>query len=209
MVIPSLPTLPGLSFPVKKKPAFATIVHRAVAGNSTRQSPQPYPIYRFDLPFEFLRAADAFQEIQTLMSFYESRLGQGLPFHFNDPDDNHIAGQTIGIGDGVTTDFGFVRAIVNNAVPIQDAIGATTTVYKNGVATGPGDTTQLLTSQYGTFYGIRFVVPPAVGAVITADFSYNWLCCFDEDELEFSKFQYLNGKGLWEAKSVKFSSVPQ
>lgn len=206
MAIPSFPVLPGLSFPVKRTPTFSTIVHKSVAGTSTRQSPQPYAIYAYDLPFEFLRADNATLEIQTLMSFYESRLGKGLPFHFSDPDDHAVVGQTIGLGDGVTTQFGFVRAMVNAIVPIQDADGTSISVFVNGVNTPVG---VLLTSQYATIYGVVFAAAPAVGTVITASFNYNWLCCFDEDVQEFSKIQYLNGRGLWESKSIKFSSVPQ
>jgi uncharacterized protein (TIGR02217 family) len=210
MAFPTFPTLPGLSFPVKRSPTFQTIEHKAVAGNSTTQSPQPYAVYSYDLPFEFLRADNATLEIQTLMSFYQARLGKGLPFHFNDPDDNQVTGQSLGVGDGTTTDFGFVRTMVGVADPIQDAIAAGLVVYINGIAQPLTTGYSILsTSNYGTNYGIRFVVPVVAGRVVTADFSYNWLCRFDQDAQEFSQFTRLNGKGLWEAKSVKFSTVQQ
>lgn len=210
MVIPTFPTLPGLSFPVKRTPGYATIEHKAVAGNSTTQSPQPFSIDAYELPFEFLRADNVLLEWQTLMSFYKSRRGKSLPFHFNDPDDNHVAGQTIGIGDGVTTDFAFVRTMVSAVDLIQDAVAAGLVVYVNAVVKAtPADYTLLTTTQYATNYGVRFAVAPAAAAVITADFSYNWLCRFDQDAQEFSKFQYYQGSGLWEAKSIKFSTVLQ
>lgn len=206
MAIPTFPTLPGLSFPVKRSPSFQTIEHKAVAGQSTAQSPQPFPIYRYELPFEFLRADNATLEIQTLFSFYTARRGKALPFHFNDPDDNAVVGQVLGVGDGVTTDFALIRTMVNNIDPTQDAVAATVVPALNGVITA---ITGLFTSQYGTLYGIRFAPAPGVGVVVSASFSYNWLCRFDEDVVEFSKFQYLNGKGLWESKAVKFSTVLQ
>ncbi len=210
MTIPTFPTLPGLSFPVKRSPSFQTIEHKAVAGNSTTQSPQPYAIYSYELPFEFLRADNVTQEIQTLMSFYQARLGKGLPFHFNDPDDNQVTAQQLGVGDGATVNFGFVRAMVGVADPIQDVIAAGLNVYINALLQTLGvDYTILTTTNYGTNYGISFAVPPVAGRIVTADFSYNWLCRFDQDVQEFSKFQYYNGSGLWESKSVKFSSVPQ
>lgn len=208
MAIPTFPVLPGLSFPVFRKPSFATIEHKAVAGNSTTQSPQAYPLYSYELPFEFLRADNFTLEVQTLMSFYTSRKGKALPFHFSDPDDNAVVGQVIGIGDGATTDFGFVRTMVSAIDPLQDVTFAT--VYNNGVPQVFGvDFNNLYTTQYLTNYGIRFAVAPAAGRVITSDIIYKWLCRFDEDQAEFAMLQYLNGKGLWEAKAIKFSSVLQ
>jgi uncharacterized protein (TIGR02217 family) len=206
LAYPTFPTLAGLSFPVKRSPTFQTIEHKAVAGNSTTQSPQPYAIYSYDLPFEFLRADNATLEIQTLMSFYQARLGKGLPFHFNDPDDNEVIGQALGIGDGVTTDFALIRTMVGIADPIQDAIPGFAP-YVNGVIVA--GCTPLTTSNYGTIYGVRYPAPPAVGATVSVDMNYNWLCRFDQDAQEFSQFTRLNGKGLWEAKSVKFSTVQQ
>lgn len=210
MAILTFPTLPGLSFPVKKSPAFSTIEHFTVQGGSTTQSPQPYANYKFELPFEFLRADNATLEIQALMGFYAACLGKATPFHFNDPDDNSVTGQGLAIGDNVTTDFPFVRTMGQNVDPIQDVIAAGVNIYKNGALQTLTTAYSILsTAQYGTNYGIRFVAAPAAGTLITADFNFNFLCRFDDDALEFSKFQYLNGKGLWESKSVKFTSVPQ
>lgn len=207
MDIPTFPILPGLSFPVKRLPSFQTIEHKAVAGNSTTQSPQAYPAYSYDLPFEFLRADNFTLEVQTLMSFYTARKGKGLPFHFRDPDDNFVLGQVLGIGDGATTDFALIRTMVSNVDPIQDATPGTLTPYLNGVVSiGAGG---LLTSQYGTMYGVRFPVAPAAGVIVSADFAFTWLCRFDEDQAEFAMLQYLNGKGLWEAKSIKFTTSLQ
>ncbi len=210
MIIPTFPTLPGLSFPVKRSPTFQSLEHKAVAGNSTAQSMQPFATYAYDLPFEFLRADSITLEIQQLMSFFQGRRGAALPFRFNDPDDNQVAAQQLGLGDGVTTDFGFIRTMVNVADPIQDVVEAGLVVYVDGVPVAtPADYSLLTTTQFGTIYGLRFVVAPADGLPITADFSYNWICRFAADVQEFSKFQYYNGKGLWESKSVKFSSVLQ
>lgn len=210
MTYPTFPVLPGLSFPVKRSPTFQSTVHKAVSGVSTRLSTQPFAIYSYELPFEFLRAADAYAEIQALMSFYVNRQGQALPFHFNDPDDFSIVGQTIGVGDGATKNFGFVRTMGTAVDLVEDAIEAGAVIYVNAVPLIAGtDYTFLHTDQYQTTYGVSFTNAPANGAIITADFQFNWLCCFDQDSQEFSKFQYLNGKGLWESKSVKFSTVLQ
>lgn len=207
MAIPTFPVLPGLSFPVKRTPSFATISHRAVAGQTTTQSPQPFAEYAYDLPFEFLRADNVTLELQQLFSFFTARRGKALPFHFNDPDDNQVVAQSLGVGNGVTTDFAFIRTMSFNADPIQDVTSAGLVVYLDGVATVAFST--LTTTQYGTNYGIRLNAPPAPGVVITASFSFNWLCRFDMDAADFEMMQYYNGKGLWEARSIKMRTVLQ
>jgi uncharacterized protein (TIGR02217 family) len=211
MAILTFPTLAGLAFPVNKTPAFSTIEHFSVQGGSTTQQPQPFAKYKYELPYEFLRAANPQFELQTLMGFYQACGGKANPFHFLDPDDNAVVGQALGIGDGGTTSFAFLRTLASLVVdPIQDAIAAGMNIYVGGVLKAtPADYTLLSSSQYATLYGVHFTVPPGVGVAVTADFSFNWLCRFDDDAVTFAKFSYLNGSGLWEAKSVKFTSVPQ
>jgi hypothetical protein len=65
--------------------------------------------------------------------------------------------------------------------------------------------TTLASAQYSTIYGVNITPAPSVGQLIQADFTYNFLCRFGADSLEFSKFMGL----IWEATSVKFSSVIQ
>jgi uncharacterized protein (TIGR02217 family) len=202
MTILTFPTLSGLSFPVKKTPMFQTISHRSVSGVSTSQSPQAFAIYAYELPFEFLRSDNVNLELQTLMSFFQACRGRGSPFHFNDPDDNAVAGQGLGIGDGVTTDLALVRTMGTVVDPIQDAIAADMTVYVDGVSV---PFTALTTAQYGTIYGVSLAAPPSVGQIVSADFNYNFLCWFDGDAQDFSKFM----NKIWEATSVKFSSKLQ
>ena len=210
MTLLTFHTLTGLSWPVKKTPKFQTIKHTSVAGSSTMQSTQPYAVYAYELPFEFLRSDNVNLELQQLMSFYQRARGMAGVWHFSDPDDNAVVGQQLGLGDGTTTDFGFVRAMSVVVDPIQDATAAGLNVYDNGVLVTLGaDYSILTTSQYATNYGVRFAVAPAIGHAITADFAYSFPCSFDEDSLEFSKFMALNGKGLFDSKSVKFTSVLQ
>jgi uncharacterized protein (TIGR02217 family) len=204
-MISAFPSLAGLSFPVKKTPNFQTISHVSVSGVSTAQSTQPFANYSYELPFEFLRSDGFNLELQTLQGFYQACRGMALPFHFLDPDDNSVSLQGIGIGDGVTTAFALARSMVSVVDPMQDVDPASITVFVNGVSV---PFTNLTTSQYGTVYGVNITTPPAAGAVITATFTYKFLCRFTEDTLEFSKLFYLGGKGLFSA-TVKFASVQQ
>lgn len=209
MAIPTFPTLPGLAFPVKKTPTYQSIIHKAVAGQSTAQAPQPFATYSYELPFEFLRADNVNLELQTLLSFFRACAGQVNPFHFFDPDDNSATGQTLGVGDGVTTQFPLLVSSIFDIDPIQDAIAAGMAVRVNGVS---APFTTVTTAQYGTIYAVNVTTVPPVGQLVVADFTYNRLCRFDQDTIDFSKFgkfSAANDAWLWEAKSVKFSSVLQ
>lgn len=212
MALLTFPTLSGLSYPVKRSPRFATIEHTSITGVASTQSPQPYAIYDYDLPFEFLRSDNATLELQQLMSFYTALRGKANPFLFDDPDDDTVTDQQIGQGDGVTTDFGFVRTRSNDIEPVQAADAGGLVVKVNGVTkTLTTQYTILTTAQWATNYGVRFTAGnvPTPGQPVTATFTYKWLCRFSDDAQEFSKFMLLNGKGLWEAKSVRFHSQPQ
>ena len=208
MTIPTFPTLNGLTYPVQRSPGFKTIEHESVSGVSTTQSPQAFAIYSYDLPFAFLQSDAGHLDLQTLMSFFQAAKGKSIPFHFNDPDDNTVTAQSLGTGDGTTTDFGLVRTMGSVTDPIQDAIASGLVVKVSGSTQGLGSAYSLLTtSQYGTIYGVRFAAGhiPSGASPVTATFTYNWLCRFMDDTTDFSKFvQY-----IWEAKSIKIRTVLQ
>ena len=44
---------------------------------------------------------------------------------------------------------------------------------------------------------------PVAGAVLAWTGTFNWLCRFDDDSLDFQQF----GTGLWSMDSLKFSTV--
>jgi uncharacterized protein (TIGR02217 family) len=205
MTIPTFPTLPGLTFPVKKTPTFQSVLHKSVAGVATVQAMQPYAIYAYELPFEFLRSDSVNLELQTLLGFYQAQRGMALPFHFLDPDDSTVTLQSLGVGDGVTTQFALIRTLVSAVDPILDVDVGSITVYVNGVS---APFTVLTTSQYGTIYGVNITTPPGGGLAITATFTYKFLCRFSEDSIDLSKLFYLSGSGLW-SSTVKFASVLQ
>jgi hypothetical protein len=46
---------------------------------------------------------------------------------------------------------------------------------------------------------------PALGAAITATFTYAFLCRFDGDDMDFEQFM----SNLWQVQSVKFRSLRQ
>lgn len=218
MVIPTFPTpaqAPGIAFPTTRVLNFSSIVHTAVAGQSVGQAMMPYPTISFELPYDFLRSDNAHAELQLLTSVYELCQGRANPFHYQDPNDKTATGAALGTGDGVTTVFPFARAFGSAIMPVQDVDTGSAVIKLNGVTQGGGTYTILSTSQYATIYAVQFNAAPGVGVLVTADFTYKWLCRFDQDSQEFAKIMSswagagAGSIGIWETKSVKFTSFPQ
>lgn len=113
------PTLPGLKWGAVKQPIFSTKKLSAASGRSTRGSFWSYPLWKFTLSYEFLRGANGFDELQTLVGFFCQRLGQGDSFLFRDQRDHTVVDQALGIGDGTTKEFRFVRELGGFVEPVQ------------------------------------------------------------------------------------------
>ncbi len=164
-----------------------------------------FALYKYNLTFSYLGSGTANQDWQTLLSFFRSVAGAALPFHFNDIYDNQVAGQLLGYGDGATRAFNFQRTLGTIAEPTQDVTQSSVTVRVATVAQSPSTYTFLTDPNWGFTYGIEFNSgsAPAASAPVTADFSYNWPCRFDEDSAEFSSFM-LN---FWELKRLSFTTM--
>ena len=200
MTIQTLPNnLAGITFKGTKTPVFSTVSKTAWTGKEIRRAKWPYPKWKFVLSYEFIRE-DVNDEFANLMGFVLSQRGQYQEFYFHDDNDDSVVGQAIGQGNGVTTDFrlckttgGFVDLVYYS--PSVDA------VYVNGVQQMTG-WTRFASGNYG-FDSIRFDTPPSVGAVITADFSYYYVCRFNADEYDFDQIWYR----FWELKTLDFITV--
>jgi len=199
---PTLPTLPGLTWSRHKKPGFNTRVASHVSGREVRVPLMNYPIYEFEAKYSALTSsATGFAGLlansqQTLMGFFIQLQGQFGTFLFPDPDEGAVTGGAIGTGDGTTTTFTLTRIVSGYAVPVDWVLGVTN-VYLNGAA--------LPSSNFYSLSGntIIFNRAPAPGVAITADFTWAFLCRFDEDTMDFEEFM----SALWRLDSVKFRSV--
>lgn len=103
------PTLPGLDFDVHRTPVWTTAIRTTPSGREFRNGQQLYPRYKRQLQYEFLRSSAAYQELQALEGFFNRHRGSLDSWLLNDPDDNYIANQLLGVGDGVTTAFQALR----------------------------------------------------------------------------------------------------
>ena len=193
--LPIYPTVPGLTWSLKKTPMFKTLVQEAVSGFEQRAMLQIYPRWIWELVYDFFRSSSAYNELQTLLGFFLQRQGAFAPFLIRDLEDNSVTGQAIGTGDGVTTAFQLARTYGGFTEPVTDTDG-TATVYINGLPT-----TDYAISATGQ---IVFTTAPASGAVITADFSYYWRVRFMDDSSEFENWaDHLWANGKIQLKSVK------
>jgi uncharacterized protein (TIGR02217 family) len=200
MSLDVFPVLPGLTFNNTRTPRWSTKTNTSVSGKQQRAAFWSYPVWRYKLTYELLRADTAHLELQTLVGFFLEHRGSWGSWLYSDPSDNTVAGQSIGIGNGVSTDFQLVRTFGANGnafVEPMTAINGDPVIKVAGVAQVLD--TDFTVSDTGL---ITFAAPPASGA-ITADFSYYFRCHFTTDELELNQFMHQ----LWEAQTVEFETL--
>jgi hypothetical protein len=193
---PVFPTLPGITYPVKRSPNWRAVKQDGLSGKRTRLSLFTDPTYSFELPFSFLRSDSVNLEWQQLQGFINSLNGAVGLFGFTDPDDNSVSGQGFGEGDGTTLGpFQLVRALGGFAEPVF-LLNGYPTIYVNGIVN-----TQWKIDAFGNVF-FNSGNAPASGALLSWSGSYYWPCRFDEDTTDFSKF--LNQ--IFELKSLKFTT---
>jgi uncharacterized protein (TIGR02217 family) len=198
---PSLPTLPGLAWSRRKKPAFNTRVASHASGREVRVALMNYPLYEFEATYGLTSSASGFaglgaSSLQNLMGFFLQLQGQFGTFLYTDPDDNSVTSQGIGVGDGATTAFSFVRALGGFAEPVG-WVTAVSHVYLNGTPQSGGS------YSLTTPNTLTFTTPPGAGVVVSTDFSFAFQCRFIDDQMEFEEFM----SNLWKLASMKFRSV--
>lgn len=197
------PALPGLTFSVGRDQEWSTNVKESVSGLETAIAYWSYPRYSWSLEFEFLRS-DSFAEFQTLFGFIEARQGRFDSFLYQDVEDNVVAAQSIGQGDGATTAFQLVRTFGNGTPCPVWAPNALTAVYLDGAVQAGGSYAVSAWTAPSVKGGLlTFNVAPANGKAIAADFSYYWPCRFLEDVTSFENFMLK----LWATKKVTFRSI--
>lgn len=211
------PSVPGLTWELTASPTWSTEVQRSKNGATTRLGSDPYPLWKFELNYEFLRDSRpargatpqnprGVSELQQIVNFYNARRGSWDDFLL-DPSlltgrrgvdaerDSMVSGARLGVGDGANRVFylqrdcgGFVDEVQNPVGPVYVAV--------DNVAQTSGWT-------LGDAGAVTFDVAPALGEVVTADFRWRWRVRFAEDQLDFEAFMYQ----LYELKSVKLEQV--
>lgn len=193
------PTLPGLSWSSIKAPTFSTRVQKSVSGKELRAAYYSTPIWKFSLTYEFLRA-NATQELQQLVGFFNARQGSFDSFLYLDPTDNVVSQQVFAVGDGVTTRFKLSRNLGGFSEPVA-ALQLLASIQVNGADFPWANNANWVPGMNdGT---VTFAVPPAAGASLSWSGNYYFRVRFTWDSTEFENFM----KDLWAAKKVELVSV--
>lgn len=194
----TFPILRGQGWSAKYRPYFATRVHAHSSGREVRAARRINPLYDIELTFDLLRGDAAHPEIQAVIAFIAAHAGQAQAFLFAPPQNlAQVTGAPVGVGDGVAKDFALTRIFAGFTETVQALIGAPT-VYLDGVA------------QSAAAYAVSifpatltFVIAPAPGAAVTADFTAAHLARFVDDAWELEQFM----TDLWETKTLKLETV--
>lgn len=191
------PNFPGLTFGVTRTPIWSTTPKRSVSGREFRSANMSYPRYKFKLGYEVLRQKGAYTEFTTLVGFFNARQGAFDSFLFTDPDDNTVAAQVIGTGDGSNKLFQLVRTFGGFVEPVFDANSAPL-IYVGGVL-------KTLTVDYtiNTVGLVTFVTAPGAGVSVTWTGTFYRRVKFTQDSAEFAKFM----ANLWELKTLEIETV--
>lgn len=200
LIFPTL-SAPNAAFgwPVRKTPQYRTIVQTPVSGRGELRLAQArYPRWLFELDVAYLTGdfSTGSSAFAALIDFYMAAQGMASDFLFTDPNDNAVAGQNFGIGDGTTTTFQLTRSIAGAGVDIVQNVKGTPTIEVAGTPTTP--------ASIGSTGIVSFSEPPASGAALTWTGNFYFRCRFDDDSqssLQEDLYQ------LWSLSGLKFRSV--
>lgn len=200
------PKLPGLKWDVMRGTSFSTTVYEALSGAERRFGHRTLPKYRTGFSYEFLRNHEPLAEVETLLAFFEDRMGAADSFLYHDAFLGGVSNLQFGTGDGTTTDFQLVRRFGNRNQVIHNpdpslAIGRVFFPTEgNEVEFWPEpDGVWPLAEEYEPPEGgwellpngiVSFAVPPPAGKRLLWSGRYYYRARFADDKLDYSEFCY-------------------
>lgn len=117
------------------------------------------------------------KEFDYLLNFFYNVRGNAIAFRYKDWGDYKATGQAIANGDGTTTLFQLIKTYGDYYKDIRRPVADTVKIYLNGV---------LQTSGFTIYYSvgvIQFAEPPASGVAISADFEFDLVVRFENENL--------------------------
>ncbi len=193
-----------LALGAKGGPERRTDITQLASGHEHRSTPHAASKRRFDVGAGVKSRGD----LQTLIAFFEARMGQLYAFRFRDPMDFSSAApsqepsltdQIIGVGDGQTVRFFLVKTYADIAGSYARRI---TKPVPGSVLVGIDGQPQTPVIDTATGEAV-FTVPPPVGAVISAGFEFDTPVRFDTARLDLA----LEGFGAGRAVSIPLVEV--
>lgn len=216
-VYPVFPRLPGFSWGRYKTARWKTMIQTSESDLERRWARWSSPRWLFSVPVNVLRAdRTSSNELKQIIAFFNALQGSAQSFLIDDREDpslTGVTGQAIGTGDGVTTDFQLIHnytydygtwvetcKYINPRLCYGFGEGGYGE-YRYGTAESPYiyldgvlQYTGYAISDLGV---IQFDTAPALGVVITADFSYFYRVRFDGDDQDFQNLMFQ----LWDIQS--------
>lgn len=189
------PALAGLKWSVKKTPMWNTQIQRAASGRSLSATNMSAPLWKFDLGYEFLRSASAFNEVQQLIGFFNSRYGRFDTFYYLDPSENSVTDQLCATTTNGVLAYNLCKSWGGQFIePIGAINGSPTNVKLDGTPTAAytvsGNVITLNTN-------------PGAGKLLTWTGNFYYKVRFAKDMEEVEQFM----KDLWQAQKIEMESV--
>jgi uncharacterized protein (TIGR02217 family) len=193
------PTLPGIKWDIQKTPKWNTTISKHTSGREARVSNYAYPLWSWDMQYEFLREDGGHTELETLAGFFLARSGSFDTFLFADPSESNVIGgisYSLGTGDGLTTGFQLTKTFGGFVEPIGYVDQTTLHVYLNGVLQVSGYSVTLPNM-------VVFATPPGAGVAVTAAYTWYYRVRFGDDAHDYNNFMH----DLWELKKLTLEMV--
>jgi hypothetical protein len=191
------PTFRGLQYPIGKTPHWNTIVQESISGVKKFLQCYTYPYYTFNLSFSYLEDKNShYDDIHMLMAFYNYLGGAGQDFLYADPlfEDNAVALQQFGTGDGIKEDFRLTKQTGLLTEPVF-GVANKPRIFINGQ-----ETFNFTWDKTGR---IHFYAAPAVGWKLEWTGRWFYRCHFQNDEAEFQQIF----SGGWELEELVLESI--
>jgi len=203
-----------------KTPKFNTMFQETASGRgNSALALKPYPTWDFELDLNLVCGGETVQNsvLQNFLGCYMACGGRASLFLFSDPNDLSVenpdglndgdqslmlnvtpgAATPMGtVGDGISTVFQLARSIAQGVDILQNV--SNVYAFVNGVPT---------TGSVSATGVITFAHAPAVGATLTWQGAFQYLCRFSDDSLKDLARVNKNSNGfLWSCGSIAFSS---
>lgn len=190
------PKLPGLTWGITRTPVWSTHIQTSSSGRELRAAYWSYPIWRYSLKYELLRAG-AQQELQQLVGFFNAHRGSYESFLFDDPDDNTVQDQVFAVTTHGTLTYQLARSFGEFVEPVLEPKPGLV-IKANGQVLTPG--THYTQEPGGR---IHLLTGSTSGYVLSWTGGYWWRCRFTDDSTAFEQFMHR----LWSARRVEFQTV--
>lgn len=178
--------LRGLSFSVFKRPSFRTQINPAVSGKETRNARMQYPLYEFELTFEFLDNRDTKTEYDQLAGFFMTQRGSFNEWLYQDPTHYMNDEVVIGMGDGGTVDYKVMKSLGGFLDPVG-YVDLTALFNFNSSDVDPSDDEVTVTG-HGLYTGygpLQLTADSALPPGLNTNTNY-WLIEVDDNTLAFA-----------------------